>query len=59
MTATINASGDVSAVQKAGGEGVMQSVIMQCMHVASLKAADIISKIKNAVSLVDNVIFAI
>ncbi|RWR91853.1 exosome complex component RRP45A-like protein isoform X1 [Cinnamomum micranthum f. kanehirae] len=59
MTATINASGDVCAVQKAGGECVMQSVIMQCMRMASLKAADITSKIKNAVSLADNVIFAI
>eukprot|EP00268_Persea_americana_P025893 TRINITY_DN2522_c1_g1_i6.p1 TRINITY_DN2522_c1_g1~~TRINITY_DN2522_c1_g1_i6.p1 ORF type:complete len:457 (+),score=103.83 TRINITY_DN2522_c1_g1_i6:297-1667(+) len=49
MTATINSSGDVCAVQKSGGEGVMQSVIMQCMRVASLKAADITSKIKNAV----------
>ncbi|RWR91862.1 exosome complex component RRP45A-like protein isoform X1 [Cinnamomum micranthum f. kanehirae] len=55
MTATINASGDVCAVQKAGGEGVMQSVIMQCMRVAALKAADITSKIKNVVSLADNV----
>ncbi|XXG41021.1 hypothetical protein AAC387_Pa01g1585 [Persea americana] len=49
MTATINASGDVCAVQKAGGEGFMQSVIMQCMRVASLRAADLTSKIKNAV----------
>lgn len=53
MTATINTGGDVCAVQKAGGEGVTQSVIMQCMRVASLKAADITSKIKNAVSLSD------
>ncbi|XXG41023.1 hypothetical protein AAC387_Pa01g1586 [Persea americana] len=49
MTATINASGDVCAFQKAGGEGVMQRVIMQCMRVASLKAANITSKIKNIV----------
>ncbi|XXG50761.1 hypothetical protein AAC387_Pa02g4698 [Persea americana] len=49
MTATMNTSGDVCAVQKAGGEGVLQSVVMQCLRIASLKAADITSKIKNAV----------
>lgn len=51
MTATMNMNGDVCAVQKAGGEGVMMSVIMQCLRIASMKAADITSKIKNAVSL--------
>lgn len=50
MTATINSNGDVCAIQKAGGEGVMSSVIMQCLRIASVKAADITSKIKNAVS---------
>ncbi|XP_058070291.1 exosome complex component RRP45A-like isoform X2 [Magnolia sinica] len=49
MTVTMNANSDVCAVQKAGGEGVMQSVIMQCLRVASVKAADMTSKIKNAV----------
>eukprot|EP00268_Persea_americana_P025892 TRINITY_DN2522_c1_g1_i5.p1 TRINITY_DN2522_c1_g1~~TRINITY_DN2522_c1_g1_i5.p1 ORF type:complete len:262 (+),score=55.79 TRINITY_DN2522_c1_g1_i5:41-787(+) len=49
MTATMNTSGDVCAVQKSGGEGVLQSVVMQCLRIASLKAADITSKIKNAV----------
>ncbi|XP_039126332.1 exosome complex component RRP45A-like [Dioscorea cayenensis subsp. rotundata] len=49
MTATMNMNGDVCAVQKAGGEGVMMSVIMQCLRIASMKAADITSKIKNAV----------
>ncbi|KAL6634537.1 hypothetical protein ACP70R_027208 [Stipagrostis hirtigluma subsp. patula] len=49
MTATINSNGDVCAIQKAGGEGVMSSVIMQCLRIASIKAADITSKIKNAV----------
>ncbi|KAL5987312.1 Exosome complex component rrp45b [Asimina triloba] len=34
---------------KAGGEGIMQSVIMQCLRVASVKAADVTVKIKNAV----------
>ncbi|KAJ9675594.1 hypothetical protein PVL29_024493 [Vitis rotundifolia] len=49
MTATLNTNGDVCAIQKAGGEGVIQSVIMQCLRIASVKAADITSKIKNAV----------
>ncbi|CAK9151287.1 unnamed protein product [Ilex paraguariensis] len=49
MTATLNTNGDVCAIQKAGGQGVMQSVIMQCLRIASVKAADITSKIKNAV----------
>uniref|UniRef100_A0A5B7B6T0 Protein ECERIFERUM 7 n=1 Tax=Davidia involucrata TaxID=16924 RepID=A0A5B7B6T0_DAVIN len=48
MTATLNTNGDVCAIQKAG-EGVMQSVIMQCLRIASVKAADITSKIKNAI----------
>ncbi|XP_031099458.1 exosome complex component RRP45A-like isoform X1 [Ipomoea triloba] len=49
MTATVNANSDVCAIQKAGGDGVMQSVIMQCLRIASVKAGDITSKIKNAV----------
>ncbi|KAF0932215.1 hypothetical protein E2562_008738 [Oryza meyeriana var. granulata] len=50
MTATINSNGDVCAIQKAGGEGVMSSVIMQCLRIASVKVADITSKIKNEVN---------
>lgn len=50
MTATVNTSGDICAIQKAGGVGVMQSLIMQCLRIASVKAADITSKIKNSVS---------
>ncbi|XP_066327656.1 exosome complex component RRP45A-like isoform X1 [Miscanthus floridulus] len=49
MTATVNSNGDVCAIQKAGGEGVMSSVIMQCLRIASVKADDITSKIKKAV----------
>lgn len=49
MTATLNANGDICAIQKAGGEGIMQSVIMQCLRIASVKAADITTKIQNAV----------
>ncbi|KAI3791929.1 hypothetical protein L2E82_05795 [Cichorium intybus] len=49
MTATLNTNGDICAIQKAGGDGVPQSVIMQCLRIASVKAADITTKIKNAV----------
>ncbi|XP_010667892.1 exosome complex component RRP45B isoform X2 [Beta vulgaris subsp. vulgaris] len=49
MTATINTNGDICAIQKGGGVGVMHSVVMQCLRVASVKAADITTKIKEAV----------
>ncbi|KAH6814756.1 3'-5'-exoribonuclease family protein [Perilla frutescens var. frutescens] len=49
LTATLNTNGDVCAIQKAGGVGVMQSVVMQCLRIASVKAADITGKIKKAV----------
>ncbi|KAF5179117.1 Exosome complex component rrp42 [Thalictrum thalictroides] len=51
MTATLNTNGDICAVQKAGGDGVLQSVIMQCLRIASVKAADITTKIKEAVEV--------
>ncbi|KAL4555961.1 hypothetical protein LXL04_038595 [Taraxacum kok-saghyz] len=51
MTAILNTNGDICAIQKAGGEGVLQSVIMQCLRITSVKADDITSKIKTAVSL--------
>ncbi|KAJ8450620.1 hypothetical protein Cgig2_020257 [Carnegiea gigantea] len=53
MTVTLNTNGDVCSIQKAGGVGVMQSVVMQCLRIASVKAADITSKIKNAVESYD------
>ncbi|KAJ4724339.1 Exosome complex component RRP45B like [Melia azedarach] len=49
MTATLNANGDVCAIQKPGGEGVLQSVIMQCLRLASRMASDMTKKIKDAV----------
>lgn len=49
MTATINNNGDVCAIQKAGGVGVLQSVIMQCLRIASVKASDITNKMKTVV----------
>ncbi|CAK7331170.1 unnamed protein product [Dovyalis caffra] len=49
MTVTVNANGDICAIQKAGGEGVPQSVIMHCLQLASLSAESITKKIKNAV----------
>lgn len=50
MTTTLNANGDICAIQKAGGEGVLQSVIMQCLRIASVKAGDVTEKLKKAVS---------
>lgn len=50
MTATLNTNGEICAIQKSGGEGVMQSVIMQCLRIASLKAEEITKIIKTAVS---------
>ncbi|EPS73851.1 hypothetical protein M569_00914 [Genlisea aurea] len=49
LTATLNTNGDICAIQKAGGTGVIQSVIMQCLRIASVKVADITDKIKKAV----------
>ncbi|GLU19302.1 hypothetical protein SLE2022_355610 [Rubroshorea leprosula] len=49
MTATVNANGDICAIQKAGGEGVTQRVIMQCLQLAIAKAAGITKQIKEAV----------
>ncbi|EOY10082.1 3'-5'-exoribonuclease family protein isoform 2 [Theobroma cacao] len=49
MIATVNANGDICAIQKAGGEGVSQSVIMQCLQLAITMAAAITKQIKEAV----------
>ncbi|XVF42917.1 hypothetical protein PTKIN_Ptkin01aG0403700 [Pterospermum kingtungense] len=49
MIATVNANGDICAIQKAGGEGVSQRVIMQCLHLATTRAVDITKQIKEAV----------
>ncbi|XP_050237809.1 exosome complex component RRP45A-like [Mercurialis annua] len=49
MTITVNANGDICAIQKAGGEGVMQSRIMHCLRLASRNAESITKKIKDAV----------
>lgn len=51
MSVTLNANGDVYAIQKAGGHGVMQGVVMQCLRIASVKTGDITSKIKTVVSI--------
>ncbi|KAF7838505.1 exosome complex component RRP45A-like isoform X1 [Senna tora] len=52
MTVTLNANGDVCAVQKAGGEGTCRQVIRHCLNLAHVKAADITTKIKNATPMV-------
>ncbi|KAK8601883.1 hypothetical protein V6N13_058447 [Hibiscus sabdariffa] len=49
MTTTVNANGDICAIQKGGGEGVPQRVIMQCLQLATSKAASITKQIKDAV----------
>ncbi|XP_019246965.1 PREDICTED: exosome complex component RRP45A-like isoform X1 [Nicotiana attenuata] len=49
MSITLNTNGEVCAFQKPGGQGTMQSVVMQCLRIASVKAGDITSKIKTAV----------
>ncbi|XP_058008879.1 exosome complex component RRP45A isoform X2 [Hevea brasiliensis] len=49
MTVTVNANGDICAIQKAGGEGVTQSDIMRCLRLASRNAESITKKIKDAV----------
>ncbi|CAN0922481.1 Exosome complex component RRP45B [Linum grandiflorum] len=49
MTVTVNASGDICAIQKAGGLGVPQSDIMRCLRLASRNAESITKKIKEAV----------
>lgn len=51
MSVTLNTNGEVCAFQKPGGQGTMQSVVMQCLRIASVKAGDITSKIKTAVSI--------
>ena len=51
MTTTVNANGDICAIQKAGGEGVPQRVIMQCLQLATAKAAGITKQIKEAVRM--------
>uniref|UniRef100_A0A2P2KMU3 Protein ECERIFERUM 7 n=2 Tax=Rhizophora mucronata TaxID=61149 RepID=A0A2P2KMU3_RHIMU len=49
MTVTVNANGDICAIQKPGGEGVLQSDIMRCLRLASRNAESITKKIKDAV----------
>ncbi|EOA26168.1 hypothetical protein CARUB_v10019606mg, partial [Capsella rubella] len=39
MTVTVNANGDICAIQKPGEEGLSQSVILHCMRLASSRAA--------------------
>ncbi|CAN1319011.1 Exosome complex component RRP45B [Linum perenne] len=51
MTVTVNASGDICAIQKAGGLGVPQSDIMRCLRLASRNAESITKKIKDSVEV--------
>ncbi|KAJ3675200.1 hypothetical protein LUZ60_004242 [Juncus effusus] len=54
MTLTLNSNGEICSIQKAGGEGVISSIIMQCVRIASLKATEISTKIKSAVEAYNN-----
>lgn len=54
ITVTVNANGDVCAIQKAGGVGIIQSTVIQCLRIAAVKAADITSKIETAVESYNN-----
>ncbi|XP_045807947.1 exosome complex component RRP45A-like isoform X2 [Trifolium pratense] len=54
MTATLNANGDVCAIQKPGEQGIFQHIIMHCLKLAHVKAGDITAKIKDAVEKHNN-----
>ncbi|KAG6492041.1 hypothetical protein ZIOFF_046991 [Zingiber officinale] len=47
MTITMNSNGDICAVQKAG-IGISSSVIIRCLEICAVKAAEITSKINHA-----------
>lgn len=49
MTLIVNANGDICAIQKAGGEGILQSVIIHCLRLATARAAATTKMIKDAV----------
>ncbi|XP_010536100.1 PREDICTED: exosome complex component RRP45A-like isoform X2 [Tarenaya hassleriana] len=53
MTVTVNANGDICAIQKPGEEGVSQSVILHCLRLASSRAAATTKTIKEAVETYD------
>ena len=46
MTAIVNSNGDVCAIQKAGGEGLMSSVTMQCLRIASVEKFFVLEKLQ-------------
>ncbi|CAM6093677.1 unnamed protein product [Calypogeia fissa] len=49
LTVTVNAQGDICAIQKGGGIGVSASEIMRCIRIASSKASEITNQVKQAV----------
>ena len=51
MTVTLNANGDICAIQKPGEEGVNQSVILHCLRLASSRAAATTKIIRDEVTL--------
>ncbi|CAI9112979.1 OLC1v1013495C1 [Oldenlandia corymbosa var. corymbosa] len=53
LTATLNANGDICAIQKAGGDGVEPNEIIRCIRIAEGNAKRFTDKIKEAVALYD------
>lgn len=50
VTITVNAQGDICAVQKGGGVGVSASELMRCIRIAAAKAQSMTETLKKAVS---------
>ena len=50
ITMTMNSNGELCAVQKAGGEGILPHVISQCLRIASAKATEFCTQIEKSVS---------
>lgn len=50
ITVTMNSNGEVCNIQKAGGEGILPTAIMQCLRIASTKAAEFSAQIETSVS---------
>ncbi|CAA7404505.1 unnamed protein product [Spirodela intermedia] len=49
ITVIMNSNGEVCAIQKPGGEGLLPSMIMQCLRIASTKAAEVNAQIERSI----------
>ena len=54
MTVTVNANGDICAIQKPGEEGVNHSVILHCLRLASSRAAATTKIIREEVKVAES-----